>query len=241
MIPAPSLPASYRLLEIAVREYALDFPDERDPAVEAAAFPDMVGIYRRLTTGHIPPSQGTFAEEVTRHVRGYPRKAVSARACRAYPSFVRQHHAFLALREHFPVVAWDQWLDQHQGVDILIVDERGLAAGIDLSTETALAHGWHAVKHKRHAKPPIPVLEVFADPSEYRVGAFWLHDPARLVARVRTTLEGNILQFLEQMDGDLDSVYRRADRRPKCSRQDFEAGFRGAVAYLKYRFLGGED
>jgi hypothetical protein len=240
VIPAPSLPAAHRLLEVAIREYALDFPEERDPAVEAAAFPDMVGIYRRLCIGHIPPSQGTFAEEVTRQVRGYPRRAVFARACRAYPSFVRQHHAYLALREHFPVVAWDQWLDQHQGIDILIVDERGLAAGIDLSTDTALAHGWHAVKRDRHAKPPIPVLEVFADPGEYRVGAFWLHDPVKLVARVRTRLESNILGAIEQSGVDLDEVYKRAERRPKCSRQDFEAGFRGAVAYMKYRLLGGD-
>jgi|SRR5581483_7153463 len=240
MIPAPSLPAGYRLLEVAVREYALDFPEERDPAVEAAAFPDMVGIYRKLTTGHIPPSQGTFAEEVSRQVRGFPRRAVFARACRAYPSFVRQHHASLALREHFPVVAWDQWLDQHQGVDILIVDERGLAAGIDLSMDTTVAQGWHAVKRDRHAKPPIPVLEVVADPGEYRVGAFWLHDPVKLVAQVRTTLESNILRVLEQSGFDFDEVYRRAERRPKCSRQDFEAGFRGAVAYLRYRLLGGE-
>ncbi len=240
MIPAPTLPAAYRVLEVAVREYALDFPEERDPAVEAAQFPDMVGIYRRLCTGHIPPSQGTFGEEVTRQVRGYPRKAVFARACRAYPSFVRQHHAYLALREHFPVVAWDQWLDQHQGVDILIVDERGLAAGIDLSTDTAVAHGWHAVKRDRHAKPPIPVLEVFADPGEYRVGAFWLHDPVKLVAEVRKTLESNFLQAIEQSWVDFDEVYRRAERRPKCSRQDFEAGFRGAVAYMKYRLLGGD-
>jgi len=239
VIPAPSLPASHRLLEVAIRDYTLAFPDERDASVESAAFPDMVGIYRRLTSGYIPPSQGTFADEVTRQVRGYPRRGVFARACRAYPSFVRQHHASLALREVFPVVVWDQWLDQHQGVDILIVDERGLAAGIDLSTDTATAHSWHVVKSERHAKPDIPVLEVFADPREYRVGEFWLHDPVKLVAQVRTTLEGNILRALEQLERDTDDVYRRAERRPKCSRQDFEAGVRGALAYLKYRLLGG--
>jgi hypothetical protein len=227
MTPATSLPSSYRLLEVAVRDETLDFPDERDPAVESAQFPDMVGIYRRLTNGHIPPSQGTFADEVARHVRGFPRRPVFARACRAYPSFVRQHHAALVLKEHFPVVVWDQWLDQ-----------RGLAAGIDLSTDTATAHGWHAVKSGRHEKPPIPVLEVFADSHEYRIGQFWLHDPERLVTQVRETMEANLLRALHQLEGEMDDVYRNAERRPKCSRQDFEAGFRGALAYLRYRLLG---
>ena len=59
------------------------------------------------------------------------------------------------------------------------------------------------------------------------------------MAQVRTTLEGNILRALEQLERDTDDVYRRAERRPKCSRQDFEAGVRGALAYLKYRLLGG--
>jgi hypothetical protein len=237
MIPAPSLPSSYRLLEVAVRDYTLAFPDERDPAVESAAFPDMVGIYRKLTTGQIPPSQGTFADEVARQVRGHPRKAVFARACRAYPSFVRQQHAVLVLREHFPVVVWDQWLDQLQGVDVLVVDERGLAAGIDLSTDTATAHGWHKVKSGRHEKPPIPVLDVMVEPGEHRSGALWLHDPDRLVAQVRETLEANLRNAIMELEGNLDDVYRQADRRPKCSRQDFEAGFRGALAYFKYRLL----
>jgi hypothetical protein len=237
MIPAPSLPSSHRLLEVAVSQYTLDFPDERDPAVESAAFPDMVGIYRKLTTGQIPPSQGTFADEVARQVRGYPRKAVFARACRAYPSFVRQHHAVLVLREFFPVVVWDQWLDQLQGVDVLVVDERGLAAGIDLSTDTATAHGWHKVKGGRHEKPPIPVLEVAVEPGEYRSGSLWLHDPDRLVAQVRETLEANLRNAIQELEGNLDDVYRQAERRPKCSRQDFEAGFRGALQYVKYRLL----
>ena len=74
-----------------------------------------------------------------RRSRALRRSAVFARACRTYPSFVRQHHAVLALREHFPVVSWDRWLDQLQGVDMLVVDARGLAAGVALSTETAKA------------------------------------------------------------------------------------------------------
>src|SRR5688572_3957428 len=187
MSAAPELPPPHRLLEVAIRDYALWLPEERDPQVESAAFPDMVSIYRGLVSGSFPPPQAEFADEVARRVRGYSQSAVVARACRAYPSFVRQHHAVLALREQFPVVAWDRWLDQLQGVDVLVVDERGFAAGIDLSTDTAVAREWHAVKAGRHSAPAIPVLEAYADPKEYRVGPFWLHDPERLVVAARAT------------------------------------------------------
>jgi hypothetical protein len=236
---APELPPPHRLLEVAIREYALGFPEERDSRVELAAFPDMVSIYRGLTSGYFPPPQAEFAEEVARRVRGLPRSAVLARASRAYPSFVRQHHAVLALREHFPVVAWDRWLDQLQGVDVLVVDERGLAAGVDLSTDTASAREWHSIKGGRHAAPPIPVLQAYAAPREYRVGAFWLHDPERLVARVRAVLEQTIVRVLAELEQGSEEVYRRTERRPKCSRQDFEAGVRGALAFFKERLLGG--
>jgi hypothetical protein len=239
MSAAPELPPPHRLLEVAIRDYALWFPDERDRQVESAAFPDMVSIYRGLVSGYFPPPQAEFAEEVARRVRGHPRSAVVARACRAYPSFVRQHHAVLALRGHFPVVAWDRWLDQLQGVDVLVVDERGLAAGVDLSTDTATAREWHTIKGNRHAAPAIPVLEAYADPHEYRVGPFWLHDPERLVTRVRAVLEQTILRVLAELEQGADDVYRRTERRPKCSRQDFEAGVRGALAFVKERLLGG--
>ena len=238
MSAAPDLPPPHRILELAIRDYPLWFPDERDRRVESAAFPDMVSLYRGLVSGYIPPPQGEFADEVTRRVHGHPRTAVFARACRAYPSFVRQHHAVLALRQHFPVVAWDRWLDQLQAVDVLVVDERGFAAGLDLSTDTAAARDWHGVKGGRHAAPAIPVLEAYADPREYRVGTFWLHDPERLVARVRAVLEQTIVRVLAELEQGADDVYRRTDRRPKCSRQDFDAGLRGALAFLKQRLLG---
>src|SRR3954447_4588632 len=128
-----ALPPAHRLLEVAISDYALDFPHERDPRVEGASFPDMVSIYRSLVNGPFPPTQSEFADEVERRIRstlpGLKLSAVRARASRTYPSFVRQHHAVLVLREHFPVVSWDRWLDQLQGVDMLVVDERGLAGG----------------------------------------------------------------------------------------------------------------
>jgi hypothetical protein len=236
-----ALPPAHRILEVAIRDYALDFPDERDPAVESTAFPDMVSIYRSLVDGYFPPPQATFAEDVTRKVRtklpGLSRTAVMARACRTYPSFVRQHHAVLALREHFPVVSWDRWLDQLQGVDVLVVDERGLAAGVALSTETTKARTWATVKDGRHARPSIPIFEAYVGAREYVRGPFWLHDPALLVAGVQETLESTITGTLAALEVEAGEVYRVAERRPKCSRQDFEAGVRGAVAFIKQRFL----
>jgi hypothetical protein len=178
---------------------------------------------------------------VARRVRmtlpGLRQTAVWARACRTYPSFVRQHHAVLALREHFPVVSWDRWLDQLQGVDMLVVDERGLAAGVALSTETTRARDWSLVKDVRHARPAIPIFEYYVEKHRYRSGAFWLHDPKLLVEGVQEKLQENIARTLAALEIEAGDVYRQAERRPKCSRQDFEAGVRGAVAYIKQRFL----
>jgi hypothetical protein len=236
-----ALPPAYRILEVAIRDYPLGFPDERDHAVEQTQFPDMVSIYRSLVDGYFPPPQSTFADDVTNKVRskkpGLKRSAVFARACRAYPSFVRQHHAVLALREHFPVVSWDRWLDQLQGVDVLVVDERGLAAGIALSTETEIARGWATVKDDRHARPAIPILEVYARPYEYKSGPFWLHDPKILVEGVKEKIQSTITGTLAALEIEAGDVYKQAERRPKCSRQDFEAGVRGAVAFIKQRLL----
>jgi hypothetical protein len=243
MTTETALPPAHRLLEIAIRDYALDFPSEREPAVENATFPDMVSIYRSLVTPPFPPTQSDFADEVARRVRstlpGLRHTAVWARACRTYPSFVRQHHAVLVLREHFPVVSWDRWLDQLQGVDMLVVDERGLAAGVALSTETSMARDWSTVKDGRHARPAIPIFEYYVEKHQYRSGSFWLHDPELLLAGVQEKLQENITRTLSTLEVEAGDVYRVAERRAKCSRQDFEAGVRGAVAYIKQRWLDG--
>jgi len=152
---------------------------------------------------------------------------------------VRQHHAVLVLREQFPVVSWDRWLDQLQGVDMLVVDERGLAAGVALSTETTRARDWSAVKDERHARPAIPIFEYYVEKHQYRSGSFWLHDPDLLLAGVQEKLQENITRTLAALEVEAGDVYRVAERRAKCSRQDFEAGVRGAVAYIKQRWLDG--
>jgi hypothetical protein len=196
-----------------------------------------------LVNGPFPPTQSDFADEVARRVLstlpGLRRSAVWARACRTYPSFVRQHHAVLTLRMHFPVVSWDRWLDQLQGVDMLVVDERGLAAGVALSTETGNARAWSDVKDGRHARPAIPIFEYYVEKRRYRSGDFWLHDPQILVEGVKGKLQENITRTLSALEVDAGDVYRVAERRAKCSRQDFEAGVRGAIAYIRQRFLSG--
>ena len=114
----------------------------------------------------------------------------------------------MLLRQHFPVVSWDRWLDQLQGVDMLVVDERGLAAGVALSTETTKSRDWSAVKDVRHSRPAIPIFEYYVDKHQYHSGAFWLHDPDVLLAGVREKLRENITKvtpdryLLTDVDGN---------------------------------------
>ena len=114
-----------------------------------------------------------------------------------------------------------------------------MRAGVALSTETQRSRDWVEIKDDRHARPAIPILEVFADAKEYRSGSFWLHDPKLLVEGVKAKLHENITGTLAALEIEAGDVYRQAERRPKCSRQDFEAGVRGAVAYIKRRLLEG--
>jgi hypothetical protein len=134
-------------------------------------------------------------------------------------------------------VSWDRWLDQLQGVDLLVVDARGFAAGVALSTETDKARGWSVVKDGRHARPSIPIFEPYLGKRDHSAGAFWLHAPELLLAGVQEKLQENLTGTLAALEIEAGDVYRVAERRPKCSRQDFEAGVRGAVAYIKQRLL----
>lgn len=165
----------------------LEFPNVHDPAVEWAAFPSMAGLYWGLVQDGLPPLQCEFAAAVA-DAMGQPENlAIWARACRAYPSFVRQHHAELLLRERFAVVVHDEHLD-HAGVDILVVD-RGIAVGLALMVNTPGARTWRLVKQQRHPDPPgLPILEVYADPEDYRIGPFWLH-PLTLVEETAAFLD----------------------------------------------------
>jgi hypothetical protein len=136
----------------------------------------------------LPPTQTAFTQAVA-EAFGEPRSpAVLARAQRAYPSLVRQHHAEVLLREQFPIVLHDEGLD-HAGVDLLVVDG-AFAVGLALMVDTPQARNWRLVKQRRHPDPPgLPILEVHAEPQAYRVGAFWLHPP---------TLADEVAAFIER-------------------------------------------
>jgi hypothetical protein len=178
-------------MERTLTGMSLQFPHVRDPAVEWAAFPSMAGIYWGLVRDALPPPQLEFAAIVADTMGQPEHPAIMARACRAYPSFVRQHHAELLLRERFPVVVHGENLD-HAGVDILVVD-RWFAVGLALMVNTPGARTWRLVKQQRHPDPPgLPILGVYADPEDFRVGPFWLHAP---------TLIEETAAFLDQQRG----------------------------------------
>jgi hypothetical protein len=163
--------------EKALAGMHLRFPCVRDAQVEWAAFPSMVAIYWRLAKKELPPTQAVFTQTVAVAFGQPQNPAVHARAGRAYPSLVRQHHAEVLLRERFAIVLHDEGLD-HAGVDLLVVDG-AFAVGLALSVNTPQARSWREVKQRRHPDPPgLPILEVYAERDAYRVGAFWLHPPS---------------------------------------------------------------
>jgi hypothetical protein len=136
----------------------------------------MAGIYWGLVQDALPPLQCEFAAAVADAMGQPENRAIWARACRAHPSFVRQHHAELLLRDWFPDVVHGENLD-HVGVDIPVV-ERWFAVGLALMVNTPGARAWREVEQHRHPDPPgLPILEVYADPEDYRVGPSWLHPP----------------------------------------------------------------
>jgi hypothetical protein len=163
-------------LEERLATLPLTFPPNRSTTWEWAQFPNMAAIYWNLARTSIVPEQSVFARAVAALMDQGNNPAVLARAARAYPALVRQHHFALILKEHYPLVIRSEELDLH-GVDLLVVDE-GLAFGIALSVQTTTAHRWQDVKQRRHPDPPgLPVLYLYAAVTGYRIGEFWLHHP----------------------------------------------------------------
>lgn len=233
-------------LERVLPIYPLAFSPLRERAVEQAQFPSMVEIYWELVdaTEH-PPLQEQFATAVAERMaaeglaRHIPREAVLARAGRTYASLIRQHHFEYVLRSRFPWVYRGHQLDM-AGIDFLVL-ENGRGYGVGLSVETEQGHLWHAVKERRHADLPVPVIDLYAAPGQYMVGRFWLHPPSdvdKVVAFIAEE-EARVVaqaQLVEQAQSALDEVYRNSDRRPRCSRSDFAAGFFGALSYVREAF-----
>jgi hypothetical protein len=220
-------------LELALPDYPLAFDPLRDPAVERARFPALIGLYWGLVgPDGLPPRQGAFMQAVADHesLAELPREAVIARAGRTYPSLVRQHHFELLLRERFPFVLRGHQLDL-AGLDFLLFrGNRGY--GVGLSVETAAGRAWHDVKDTRHGVLPVPVLDLYAEPDAYRIGRFWLH-PAEDVDRVEAFIEREEGRVFEYAEFALDEVYRATKRRPRCSRADFNSGFFAALGHLR--------
>lgn len=212
--------------------YSLTFSPLRDPSVEHARLPSMVGLYWHLADSmEAPPTQLTFSEAVA-DAASYlsPRSAVLARAQRAYPALVRQHHFEFVLRDRFRYVYRSRELDM-SGFDFLILDD-GRAYGVGLSVNTQAATDWQIVKRARHATAPIPVLELYADPEAHRAGRFWLHS-AGDIEQIEAFIEREKTRLINDAGLAVDQVYRTSERRPRCSRADYASGFVGALAYLK--------
>lgn len=163
-------------MEERLATLTLNFPTQRSSTWEWAQFPNMAAIYWNLARTSIVPEQSVFARAVAALMDQGDNPAVIARAARAYPALVRQHHFALVLKEHYALVIRSEELDLH-GVDLLVVDD-GWAFGIALSVQTPAAHRWQEVKQRRHPDPPgLPVLYLYADAKGYRIGDFWLHHP----------------------------------------------------------------
>lgn len=160
----------------------LTFPPQHERVAEYARLPSLVGAYWGLTGGlaDLPCSQRAYAEFVAdaaaaADVRA-PRVGVIARGLLKYPSFVRQHHMELMLRERFTHVVSGEELD-HKGYDFLVI-EQGLACGLGLGMDTANARCWEQAKARRNPPPlNLPVLHLRIDLNGgYRVGPFTLFD-----------------------------------------------------------------
>lgn len=223
--------------ERVIAGYALSFSSVRDPAVEQARLPSMVRLYWHLADAqNAPPRQIEFAEALADCMPDLPRSGVLARAQRTYSSVVRQHHFWLMLQERFPYAYQSPRLDM-DGFDFLILDD-GRAYGIGLSTATEAALQWQAVKRRRHAAPPIPVLDVYVDRDTcLEVGRFWLHPPSD-IEQIEAWIELEKTRLIDQVSSELDQVYATSVRRPRCSRADYASGFLGALTYLRALVLG---
>src|SRR5919199_607427 len=134
-------------LEGALLGRSLAFSPVRDPTVEQARFPNLVARYWSLVDHNgVPPTQRDFARAVAEDplVRKLPREAVLARAARAFPSLVRQHHSEYLLRRRCPWVLRGDELDL-AGLDFLLL-RAGRGHGVGLSTETEEARRWPGAK-----------------------------------------------------------------------------------------------
>jgi hypothetical protein len=233
-----------RSVERVLSTYTLH-PGARDERVERLRFPPMIAEFRRLVAlGYgMPPTQDVFAETVAHAVEGgssYPFAALLGRGRRTYPSLVAQYHALLTLEEFRCTVVWDDRLDMHYDVDLIITTEERMTVGLSLLAPTPLSQEAMARKQGKSAVLPFPVRHVTVQRGEYSAGPFWLYPGYRLWEAVESAASEQAALVRTAMIGDVDDVVRGtrisgwaqplaqrlyAERaRRKCSRQDFTDG-----------------
>lgn len=156
-----------------------------DPSVENMRFSRMIAVYRDMTrhAAGVPPTQECFSWVIAGAL-GNTSEAVLARANRAYISLVAQHHSFTQLSERFFPVCWDDWLDLHYGIDLLVHTGSGISVALALNGDTQRGEREARRKRARLEKMDLPLLALQVRRGEYTVGPFWLYEPAKLVTAV---------------------------------------------------------
>lgn len=187
-MPAPSSTQvrSVRALEGILGAYPR-WDGPRLHTVEIERFPLMVPIFRALVDrgeGR-PPEQSEFTGVVMSEMRNAGAlDAVAGRLSRTYAALMAQYHAFLALREHYPLVIWDNSLDVERGVDLLVFTSDGLSVGLALRSASQRSVEAEVRKQARRGGLPFVVVTVALRSGNNRTGSFDLYAPSDLFAAV---------------------------------------------------------
>lgn len=174
--------------ERALADYPLTFPGRRHPQVERSnlrGVRPMVRWYWDLTgsVDALPPPQMVWVEAIWQDLLAHQhplcayRSAVVRRLCVAYPSYVRQHHMELLLRERLPYVMHCVESDL-RGYDLWVVSDQGRLYGVEMSLDSARAR-YYQVQKRRYRNPqrPVPRVVVWLRQAK-RCGQFLLHPEA---------------------------------------------------------------
>jgi hypothetical protein len=182
-----------RELEQNIRRISLPpYEKWRRKRVENVPFPNCIKQYQIMMTETVPPVAseyiGVVVHDTLRTSGKWSRLDLEARAASFYQSFVRQHHAQVALSMKYQNALWDVELDLYHNID-LIVPNNGRVVGLALGLDTKRAMWWRLKKEQRHPRLAVfPTKELLANQDEHRVGEFWLFHPDRLTEQIETLL-----------------------------------------------------
>jgi len=161
-----SLQLSYQDLETSLKKMSLNFYSHKENYVENYNFEPhyfVYSFYDFVLKNKKVPTQKEFAEfylsknlnffkksflNHNKLKKKYLLKNLIYRLYRAYPSFVRDLHFSIYLRDKLKNkdVYYNPYLDVMEGIDVLINDRYG----IHLYTDTPRARYYRDKKHKRH-------------------------------------------------------------------------------------------